>query len=128
VKPEQHQRATSKERKVAGAHRSRESQHKQNAMHNMIAGGMPPQGGANDLIDEELQSKPEDKHDALHDSVEPPPPQLRRARSTSDPSKGVKDKNRGIKGRDASGKKHTPPNGGNTKRRSNARYGETRQA
>ena len=101
------QRTTNRQRNVAGAHRSRESQHKQNVMHSMIAGGMPPQGGANELIEEELQTKP-DEHDALHDSVEPPPPQLRRARSTSDPSKAVKDKNRGIKGRDATGKKHTP--------------------
>jgi hypothetical protein len=75
-------------------------------MHNMVAGGMPPQGGANDKINAELQSKP-GKHDAFHDSAEPPPPQLRRARSTTDPSKAVKDKNTGIKGRDASGKKHS---------------------
>jgi len=45
-------------------------------------------------------------HDEFHDSELPPPPQLRRARSTADPRKRVKDKNTGIKGRDASGKKH----------------------
>ncbi|HYF47990.1 MAG TPA: hypothetical protein VEJ63_01190 [Planctomycetota bacterium] len=45
-------------------------------------------------------------HDEFHDSELPPPPQERRARATADRSKRVKDKNTGIKGRDASGKKH----------------------
>jgi hypothetical protein len=57
-------------------------------------------------LDEHEISEPKASHDELHDSEKPPQPQLRRARSTVDRSKRVKDKNTGIKGRDASGKKH----------------------
>jgi len=51
------------------------------------------------------QRSDKEEHDEFHDSELPPPPQLRTARSTADRSKRVKDKNTGIKDRDASGKK-----------------------
>lgn len=59
-------------------------------------------------LDAEPQNEKNGDADAVVDSVEPPTPQLRRARSTRNTSKKVKDKNTGIKGRDASGKKHPP--------------------
>jgi hypothetical protein len=59
-------------------------------------------------IENEMSSsqRSSDPHDEFHDSEKPPPPQLRTTRSTSHRSKRAKDKNSGIKGRDASGKKH----------------------
>src|SRR5437764_396167 len=51
---------------------------------------------------------PEEQRDEFHDSELPPPPQLRRARATADPAHRVRDKNTGIKNRDASGAKQAP--------------------
>jgi hypothetical protein len=93
----------------AGAHRSRQSQKRENVEKEMAAADTPYNSEKSELqsgqMSDETIASPAS---ALHDSEEPPPPQLRRARSTSDPSKKVKDKNTGIKGRDVSGKKHSP--------------------
>ena len=93
----------------ASAHRSRQSQKRENVEKEMAAAETPynsaiPALESGEMTDEIIPSPSA----ALHDSEEPPPPQLRRARSTRDPSKKVKDKNTGIKGRDSSGKKHGP--------------------
>lgn len=53
-------------------------------------------------------ARPEPRTGAFRDSELPPPPQLRRARSTSDPARSPRDRNTGIKNRDASGAKHEP--------------------
>ncbi|HYG77866.1 MAG TPA: hypothetical protein VEK08_22865 [Planctomycetota bacterium] len=94
-------------RAVAGAHRSRAGQNRANIEKEMQVaenvGTTPPDMQGAEMSDE-LRHDP---HDEFHDSELPPPPQIRRARTTADPSKKVKDKNTGIKHRDASGKKHS---------------------
>ena len=109
-KRQTHSRAKKQEGRLpAAAHRSRQSQKRENVEKEMAAAEAPynsaiPAIESGQMTDEsEVAQAP-----ALHDSEEPPPPQLRRARSTSDASRKVKDKNTGIKGRDASGKKHSP--------------------
>ena len=82
---------------AVAAMRSRESQSK---LHDMVAGGVPPHGTVTQAIEQATRT------DALHDSGEPPLPQLRRARSTFESGKMAQDKNTGIKHRDASGQKH----------------------
>jgi hypothetical protein len=106
---EAHSRSKRREGRLpAAAHRSRQSQKRENVEKEMSAAEAPynssiPAIESGEMTDESMDSQQPE----LHDSEEPPPPQLRRARSTSDPSKKVKDKNTGIKGRDASGKKHS---------------------
>jgi len=102
-----HERSGNAERKKpAAAHRGRHSQKPEIAAQQTEAAAQPPQGGS---VDENVAGEMSDEtaqQAELIDSEQPPPPQLRRARSSADPARKVKDKNTGIKHRDASGQKH----------------------
>jgi hypothetical protein len=108
-KRESHSRTKRREGRLpAAAHRSRQSQKRENVEKEMSAAEAPFNSAIPAIESGQMTDESTTPHEpALHDSEEPPPPQLRRARTTSDPSKKVKDKNTGIKGRDSSGKKHS---------------------
>jgi hypothetical protein len=93
--------------KIAAGHRGRQSQKIDSAEKEEFANDVPRGLPASKEACDEISEPARDVNAEFTDSLMPPPPQLRRTRTTPDPAHEVRSKNTGIKHRDRTGQKHS---------------------